>query len=274
MHVLGAVGPDARSLCDRIAAHLDGRVAVVERRSNGPGGSRTDGGNLRKRPGQSGDVDAAYELGADGSWTATGGSRTLDDTLDDLAPTYDYALLAGFPDADVPTVSLAGADATDVVLEAENPEHVDPDAVVDTIERTEPHITLETLVERVKSSPRAERAGAIATFTGRVRERDAEDDPRTLRLTFEKYEGVAEERLRTIESELMERDGVEDVALFHRTGTLQAGADIVFVVVLAGHREEAFETVSDGIDRLKDEVPIFKRETTVEEDFWVHDRDE
>ena len=53
---------------------------------------------------------------------------------------------------------------------------------------------------------------------------------------------------------------------------IEDGEDIVFVVVLAGHREEAFRTVEDGINRLKDEVPIFKKETTVEDEFWVHDR--
>ncbi len=59
----------------------------------------------------------------------------------------------------------------------------------------------------------------------------------------------------------------------NETGVVDAGEDIVFVVVLAGHRRESFRAVEDGIDRLKDEVPIFKKETTVEEDFWVHDRD-
>ncbi|PSP53856.1 molybdopterin synthase, partial [Halobacteriales archaeon QH_7_68_42] len=52
------------------------------------------------------------------------------------------------------------------------------------------------------------------------------------------------------------------------------GEDIVFVVVLAGHRREAFRTVEDGIDRLKDEVPLFKKEVTVEETFWSHERPE
>jgi molybdopterin synthase catalytic subunit len=46
------------------------------------------------------------------------------------------------------------------------------------------------------------------------------------------------------------------------------------VVVLAGHRGEAFRTVEDGIDRLKDEVPLFKKEVTVEEEFWRHERPE
>ena len=262
MKVLGFVGPGGRELCDRVAPHLDGRVAVVER-SDGAGDGPPEG------------VATTYRVGDDGTWHASGSERGLEDVLDDLAATYDHALLVGAPGADVPTVVLGDGDADPerVAIEADSAAAVGTDAVVDAVADADPHVTLETLVERVKASPRAPRAGAIATFTGRVRTRDDDEDPRTLRLTFEKYEGVADDRLRELESELMERPGVEEVAMFHRTGTLEAGEDIVFVVVLAGHREEAFETVSDGIDRLKDEVPIFKRETTVEEDFWVHERE-
>jgi molybdopterin synthase catalytic subunit len=60
--------------------------------------------------------------------------------------------------------------------------------------------------------------------------------------------------------------------MHHRTGVIREGEDIVFVVVLAGHREEAFRTVEDGINRLKDEVPIFKKESTTEEEFWIHEQ--
>ncbi|MDS0299959.1 molybdopterin synthase [Halogeometricum sp. S1BR25-6] len=259
MHVLGAVGPEATSLLERVAPRLDGRVATVESVDETEVSSRPDG------------VDDAYALGED-SWRAAGADADLEGLLDDLSARHDYALLSGFPEAAVPTVSLGGADAADVVLEASDADGVDVDAVVDAAEAGEPHVTLSTLVERVKRSPRADRAGAIATFTGRVRAKDAEDDARTTELTFEKYEGVAEERMRAIESELAERDGVYEVTMFHRTGVVGDGEDIVFVVVLAGHRGESFRTVEDGIDRLKDEVPIFKKETTVEEDFWVHDR--
>ncbi len=75
-----------------------------------------------------------------------------------------------------------------------------------------------------------------------------------------------------LETDLETRDGVFEVELYHRTGIVEDGEDIVFVVVLAGHREEAFRTVEDGINRLKDEVPLFKKEVTVEDEFWVHDR--
>ena len=79
--------------------------------------------------------------------------------------------------------------------------------------------------------------------------------------------------MRTIEQDLEEREGVIDIRLHHRTGRVEAGEDIVFVVVLAGHRREAFRAVEDGIDRLKDEVPLFKKEVTASETFWVHERE-
>ncbi|MFC6823931.1 molybdopterin synthase [Halopelagius fulvigenes] len=269
MHLLGVVGPGATALCERVAPLLDGRVATVESLSDVSGGDAAESVPSLDSPS---DGDAAYGLGADGSWVAAGDGKTLDDVLDELAATYDYALLSGFPDAGAPTVALGGAEAGDAELEAEDAESVDLDAVAELAEAGEPHVTLERLVERAKASPRAEYAGAIATFTGRVRAKDDEDDARTVRLEFEKYDGVAEERMASIESELEARDGVEEVLLFHRTGVVEDGEDIVFVVVLAGHRGEAFRAVEDGINRLKDEVPLFKKETTVEDDFWVHDR--
>jgi molybdopterin synthase catalytic subunit len=260
MQVLGVAGPGAATLCERVAPRLDGRVATVESLpSASSGADRPDG------------VDAGFGLGDDGTWTGTGTDQTLDALLDDLAATYDYALVAGFPDAKIPTVTLGDAAARDAVCTYEDVSDVDPADVVDAVAESEPRVTLQTLVERVKASPRADHAGAIATFTGRVRAKDAEDDPRTVQLEFEKYEGVADERIATIEDELTARDGVQEVRMYHRTGVIEDGEDIVFVVVLAGHREEAFRTVEDGINRLKDEVPIFKKETTVESDFWVHD---
>lgn len=260
MQVLSLVGPGARSLAARVAPELDGTVATVETH---------DGAELGPEP----SVDAAYGLGDDGGWVGSGSDRTLDELLDDLASTYDHALVAGFPEARLPTVTLGDASTEgEVVLEADDEAELSVETVLDAVESVEQHVTLGTLVERVKASPRAERAGAIATFTGRVRAKDSPDDEPTTHLEFEKYEGVAEERMRSLSRELEERDGVLDVVMHHRTGRIAYGEDIVFVVVLAGHREEAFRTVEDGINRLKDEVPIFKKETTVEEEFWVHDR--
>ncbi|MFB6097191.1 MAG: molybdopterin synthase [Haloferacaceae archaeon] len=263
MQPLGIVGPGANDLLAPLAARLDGRVATVERFSE-TRASRAEA------PGPA----ASFALDANGDWTGDGTDRSFDDLLDDLAPDYDYVLAAGFPEARIPTVALATDEtvAGEVVLEADAADDVDLDALAGRLKELEPHVTLESLVERAKASPRADRAGAIATFTGRVRGRDAPDDSYTERLEFEKYAGVAEERMDRICEELTEREGVFEVLMHHRVGVIEDGEDIVFVVVLAGHRREAFRTVEDGIDRLKDEVPIFKKETTTDEEFWVHDQ--
>jgi len=259
MKLLGTVGDGARSLLERLPPALDGRVAAVERHDAAPGVPS--------------DATAAFELGEDG-WAGAGTDRSLAGLLDDLTPRYDYAVVAGFPDLRAPTVVVGEADpAGEVVVRAEDPDEVDPEEVAAALASTDPRVTLESLVREAKASPRAEFAGAIATFTGRVRERDDESDARTTHLAFEKYEGVAEERMDALAGELSARDGVQEVLMHHRTGVVEAGEDIVFVVVLAGHREEAFATVEDGIDRLKQEVPIFKKETTVEEAFWLHQRE-
>ncbi|MFC7323339.1 molybdopterin synthase [Halorubrum rutilum] len=286
MQPIAIAGPGAADLAAALVDRLDGRTAVV----NGAGGERgvldgadesdeaTDGGVAVESPADRTDADAEVTLAASGEWTGRGRVDGLDDLLDGFAPDHDYLVAVGDSRLRVPTVLLgADADPEDVpgtvIAAADGPEGVDLDRLVADLDAAEPWITRETLVRRVEASADADRAGAVATFTGRVRARDAPGDDRTTHLAFEKYEGVAAERMDAIASELTERDGVFDVRMHHRTGVIEAGEDIVFVVVLAGHRREAFRTVEDGIDRLKDEVPIFKKEATEAEEFWVHRRD-
>ncbi|WP_128476628.1 molybdopterin synthase [Halorussus pelagicus] len=267
MHVLSVVGPEAaaRAVADRLADGLGetDRVAEICR-------TETDA-ERRDDP-----ADATYELDSEG-WTAAGRDRSLSDLLADLAPDYDYALLVGFPEADVPRVVVESERSDDdapgeTIVRADATEEIDLAEVRAQLDDTEPYETLDSLVAEVKRSDDASYSGAIATFTGRVRAKESEDDDPTEYLEFEKYERVADERMAAISAELEEREGVLDVVMHHRTGLIEYGEDIVFVVVLAGHREEAFRTVEDGIDRLKDEVPIFKKEVTTDEQFWVHEQ--
>lgn len=272
MHVLGIVGSrkETTQLVESLTTRLEdrGRVATVEHRPETPAIDTTGTDADHRETGAA----TSYKL-ADGSWFATGADRTLAETLDEIAPTHDYALIEGFSDAAIPQIVLCGRDCRGETLAAgERAADINLEGAIETLESTEPYVTLEALVRRAKASPRADRAGAIATFTGRVREKDTPDDASTEFLNFETYEGVAETRLTAIREELEAREGVYEVLMHHRTGMIESGADIVFVVVLAGHREEAFRTVEDGINRLKDEVPIFKKEVTDAEEFWVHTR--
>ena len=263
MQPLAVVGPPAADtgglvehLAERLAEH--GRVGTV---SNGSAQRMTDA---------DGAVARRYRIGDDG-WQATGGSLALSDALARLAPDCEYALVEGWPDSRLPTVALGGVEAETVHHRVPDADSVDIGALVETVETVEPYETLGSLVAQVKRSPRSDRAGAIATFTGRVRARDGPDDDPTEYLEFERYDAVADERMASLREELETRDGVYEVRLHHRRGVVEAEKDIVFVVVLAGHRPEAFRTVEDGIDRLKREVPLFKKEVTVEGEFWAHE---
>ncbi|WP_435062230.1 molybdopterin synthase [Halobaculum sp. EA56] len=275
MRTLSLVGPGTADLLAPLAAELDGRVATVRRDDTVGGDGARDDADAVADANAPDDADAVYRLGVDGAWTGVGTGGDFETLLDRLAPEFDYALVAGFSKLRLPTV-VVGDEAVpgDVVERADDAADLDLDELVAAVETAEPHVTLETLVAEAKAGEGADRSGAIATFTGRVRAKDAPDDDRTEALTFEKYEGVAADRMARIERELEEREGVFDVRMHHRVGTVADGEDIVFVVVLAGHRTEAFRTVEDGINRLKDEVPIFKKETTESEEFWVHERSE
>jgi len=257
MKTLNLVGPNAVDLADRLVPRLDGRVATVE--------------TLPETAARDTDAGAAYGLSNDGSWIGAGDGETLSGLLDSLVPDYDITLTIGF-DAHLPTVAIGDADSVGDVVATISDAESDLDPVLDTIPSLDDRVTLESLVQEAKASPLAERSGAIATFTGRVRVKDSADDTRTTHLEFEKYEGVAADRMQAIREELEARDGVFEVLMHHRTGVIREGEDIVFVVVLAGHREEAFSTVEDGINRLKDEVPIFKKESTTDEEFWIHEQ--
>lgn len=274
MKPLAVVGPPetgTAGLVEQLTERLGdrGRVGTVTRTRAGPGGDSPRH--------QSAEATQSYHIG-DGEWRATGDSSlSLGDALDRLARSCDYALVRGWTDIRLPTVALgesgAGGDASDgeTLQRAPTADEVDLPALLGALECVEPYETLGSLVERVKASPRSDRAGAIATFTGRVRTKDDPDDDPTERLEFEKYDGVADERMAQLRAELESRDGVHEVRLHHRTGVVEAEEDIVFVVVLAGHRSEAFRTVEDGIDRLKEEVPLFKKEVTVSGEFWAHE---
>jgi molybdopterin synthase catalytic subunit len=276
MKLLGIAGPSGSgktTLVERLVGRLDGRgrVATVKHVDHGVDVDREGKDTSRHRAAGAAET---YALTDDGAWFATGEDHTLEDVLDDLAPDYDYALVEGYSGADIPTVALGGRDHEgETVAAAPDVDDVDLDAVLAALEEQEPFETLSSLVARAKQSPDAVYSGAIATFTGRVRTKEGPDDEATELLEFEKYDGVAAEKMAAIREDLEAREGVYEVLLHHRTGVVESGEDIVFVVVLAGHRGEAFETVADGINRLKAEVPLFKKEVTVADEFWAHQHD-
>ncbi len=100
--------------------------------------------------------------------------------------------------------------------------------------------------------------GGVVLFLGTVR--DLTGDEVTEALDYEAYPGMAEKKLAEIEREARARWPVGEIALVHRLGRLGVGEVSVAVAVSCPHRAEAFEACRWAIDRLKQIVPIWKRE--------------
>lgn len=114
-------------------------------------------------------------------------------------------------------------------------------------------------------------AGAICTFTGIVR--DISRGESVTHLEYEAYAGMAEKQMRAIAGEIGERWPHARVAMAHRTGRLEIGEASVVVSVSCPHRAEAIAACKWGIDRLKESVPIWKKEFARSGASWVEGPD-
>lgn len=111
-------------------------------------------------------------------------------------------------------------------------------------------------------------AGGTCLFLGTVR--DSSDAGEVTGLTYEAWQELAITRLVELGEELFTRWPLERVALLHRFGELAVGDVSVAIAVSAEHRAEAFEACRHAIERLKQDVPIWKKEHLVSgESSWV-----
>lgn len=111
-------------------------------------------------------------------------------------------------------------------------------------------------------------AGGVAVFLGVVRDNNA--GRRVVALEYEAHVPMAEAKMKEIGETVHQRwPGVKRVAMLHRTGRLGIGEASVAIAVSAAHRREAIEACHFAIDRLKETVPIWKRELFEDGAVWV-----
>ena len=110
--------------------------------------------------------------------------------------------------------------------------------------------------------------GAVVTFLGTTR--DNTSDRKVLYLEYEAYQPMADKKLAEVADEIRARwPIVQDVAISHRLGRLEIGDISLVVAVASPHRKEAFEACQYSIDRIKQIVPIWKKEFFVGGEVWV-----
>jgi len=110
-------------------------------------------------------------------------------------------------------------------------------------------------------------AGAIVSFTGTVRDNSLGKE--VTGLTYEAYPAAAEKMLARVGEEVLGRWPALGVAIIHRTGQLVVGEASVVIAVSAPRRHAAFEACEHVIVRLKEIVPIWKKEHTDDGAIWI-----
>lgn len=114
--------------------------------------------------------------------------------------------------------------------------------------------------------------GAACVFSGMVRAITRRDDPHeTVYLEYETYQPMAEAKMRQVAEEIRQRwPTVEGIAIVQRIGKLNPGTPTVLIACTAAHRDTGvFEAARYGIDRLKEIVPVWKKEVGPGGETWV-----
>lgn len=122
-------------------------------------------------------------------------------------------------------------------------------------------------LDRAVDEVRDDRAGAIATFTGTTRVESRGRD--VVHLDYEAYEGMAEQVMEEIATELRQRYELCGIAMHHRTGRVEIGGTSVVIAVSAPHRADALAACKDAIDQLKERAPLWKKEVYAGGEEWI-----
>jgi MoaE-MoaD fusion protein len=125
-------------------------------------------------------------------------------------------------------------------------------------------------VEEVVAQVTGPEVGGTVTFLGTVRDH-APDLDGVVGLEYSSYPEMAERVLADIADELLtDHPELRGLALLHSVGDLAVGDHTILIVCAAAHRAPAFDACRDALERVKDRVPVWKRERTAEGDTrWV-----
>lgn len=135
-------------------------------------------------------------------------------------------------------------------------------------EITEAELDLDEVLRRITLPT----TGAACVFSGMVRGETSRADPhQTSFLVYEAYQPMAEEKMRQVAEEIRQRwPRVEGIYIIQRIGRLDPGTPTVLIACSSAHRDEGvFEAARYGIDRLKEIVPVWKKEVGATGEEWV-----
>jgi molybdopterin synthase catalytic subunit len=124
-------------------------------------------------------------------------------------------------------------------------------------------------VEHLIASVTHPSAGGMNIFVGNIRNFNATVGKKVIRLEYEAYEPMAVAEIEQIANQAVAKFGVHKWVVSHRIGIVLPGEAAVVVAVSTAHRKESFEACQFMIDRVKEKVPIWKKEVFEDGEVWV-----
>jgi molybdopterin synthase catalytic subunit len=121
--------------------------------------------------------------------------------------------------------------------------------------------------ESLTAQVRRDTNGAVVTFLGTTR--DNFQGKTVLKLEYEAFEEMALAKLEEVRGEVREEFQIEDIAIAHRVGVVPIGEISLVIAVASPHRKEAFLACHQAVDRVKEIVPIWKKEVYEDGARWV-----
>ena len=121
--------------------------------------------------------------------------------------------------------------------------------------------------EKITAKVRRDTNGAVVTFLGTTR--DNFEGKTVVTLEYESFDEMAVKKLEEVRQEIMAEFGLEQIAISHRIGSVGIGEISLVIAVGSPHRKEAFNACHKAVDRIKEVVPIWKKEVYQDGSRWV-----
>lgn len=116
-------------------------------------------------------------------------------------------------------------------------------------------------------SVRTDGSGAVTLFYGVVR--DHNEGRKVLYLEYDAYRELAERQMRLVADEIAAAYDIDRIAVAHRFGRIEIGQTSLLVAVSSAHRADGFNACHAAVDRIKQSVPIWKKEFWAEGGVWL-----
>lgn len=127
-------------------------------------------------------------------------------------------------------------------------------------------------IDELKRELLTEGSGAAVIFNGVVR--GFNDGERVETLELERYDGMTSKELKNVREEGLNKFDIDDIFIIHRYGKLDVKDNIVGIIVTTPHRKAGFEACEYVIDRIKEKVPLWKKENTLKSgEHWLEGQD-